>query len=116
MTPGAEALMRAFEPDLCVMAYVTLFVPQAVVDAPTKGTIQYHPSLLPLHRGPSSINWPIIMGRQQTGLTIFWPDEGLDEGHVLLARKSVVSGKSVSVSVGLGGRSILKNKNKNLTH
>src|SRR3546814_116749 len=85
-TPEAEALMRSFEPDLCVMAYVTLFVPQAVVDAPTKGTIQYHPSLLPLHRGPSSINWPIIMGRKQTGLTIFWPDEGLDEGPVLLQK------------------------------
>src|SRR3546814_3374052 len=79
-TPEAEALMRSFEPDLCVMAYVTLFVPQAVVEAPTKGTIQYHPSLLPLHRGPRSINWPIIMGRKQTGLTIFEPDEGLEIG------------------------------------
>ena len=85
-TPEAEELMRSFEPDLCVMAYVTLFVPQNVVDLPTKGTIQYHPSLLPLHRGPSSINWPIIMGRKQTGLTIFWPDEGLDEGPVLLQK------------------------------
>src|SRR3546814_13440936 len=78
--------MRSFKPDLCGMAYVTLFVPQAVVDLPTKGTIQYHPSLLPLHRGPSSINWPIIMGRKQTGLTIFEPDEGLDEGPVILQK------------------------------
>ncbi len=85
-TPEAEEMMRSFEPDLCVMAYVTLFVPQNVIDAPTKGTIQYHPSLLPLHRGPSSINWPIIMGEKQTGLTIFWPDEGLDEGPVLLQK------------------------------
>lgn len=85
-TPEAEELMRSFNPDLCVMAYVTLFVPQNVIDAPTKGTIQYHPSLLPLHRGPSSINWPIIMGEKQTGLTIFWPDEGLDEGPVLLQK------------------------------
>jgi len=68
------------------MAYVTLFVPQNVIDLPTKGTIQYHPSLLPLHRGPSSINWPIIMGEKKTGLTIFWPDEGLDEGPVLLQK------------------------------
>ena len=85
-TPEAEELMRSFKPDLCVMAYVTLFVPQAVVDLPTKGTIQYHPSLLPLHRGPSSINWPIIMGEKQTGLTIFEPDEGLDEGPVILQK------------------------------
>ena len=78
--PEALALMQSFEPDLCIMAYVTLFVPQPVLDAPKLGTFQYHPSLLPLHRGPSSINWPIAMGRTQTGLSIFWPDEGLDEG------------------------------------
>lgn len=85
-TPEAEELMRSFKPDLCVMAYVTLFVPQNVIDLPTKGTIQYHPSLLPLHRGPSSINWPIMMGEKKTGLTIFWPDEGLDEGPILLQK------------------------------
>ncbi len=86
-TPEALQLMRSFEPDLCVMAYVTLFVPQPVLDAPRLGTIQYHPSLLPLHRGPSSINWPIAMGRTRTGLTIFWPDEGLDEGPILLQKE-----------------------------
>ena len=41
----------------------------------------FHPSLLPLHRGPSSINWPIIGGATRTGLTIFYPDDGLDEGE-----------------------------------
>lgn len=86
-TPEALELMRSFRPDLCVMAYVTLFVPQAVIDAPTKGTIQYHPSLLPRHRGPSSINWPIIMGETKTGLTIFEPDEGLDEGPIILQKE-----------------------------
>ena len=86
-TPKAEALMRSLDPDLCVMAYVTLFVPQPALDAPTRGTIQYHPSLLPKHRGPSSINWPIIQGEAKTGLTIFWPDEGLDEGPVLLQKE-----------------------------
>ena len=86
-TEEALALMRSFEADLCVMAYVTLFVPQPVLDAPKLGTIQYHPSLLPRHRGPSSINWPIIQGETRTGLTIFWPDEGLDEGPVLLQKE-----------------------------
>jgi len=90
-TPEALELMRSYNPDLCVMAYVLLFVPQPVLDAPKLGTIQYHPSLLPLHRGPSSINWPIAMGRTETGLTIFWPDEGLDEGPILL-QKTVAIG------------------------
>ena len=77
----------ALKPDLCVMAYVTLFVPEEVLNIPTQGTIQYHPSLLPRHRGPSSINWPIIWGETQTGLTIFWPDNGLDTGPVLLQKE-----------------------------
>jgi methionyl-tRNA formyltransferase len=89
-TPDALELMRSYKPDLCVMAYVILFVPQPVLDAPKLGTIQYHPSLLPLHRGPSSINWPIAMGKTETGLTIFWPDEGLDEGPVLLQKKVTI--------------------------
>jgi len=75
------------KPDLCVMAYVTLIVPEEVLNLPTRGTVQYHPSLLPRHRGPSSINWPIIMGDTRTGLTIFWPDQGLDTGPILLQKE-----------------------------
>jgi methionyl-tRNA formyltransferase len=73
--------------DLCVMAYVTLFIPEDMLNLPTHGTIQYHPSLLPRHRGPSSINWPIIWGETKTGLTIFWPDNGLDTGPILLQKE-----------------------------
>ena len=86
-TDEALELMKSFAPDLCVMAYVTLFISQAVIDAPSHGTIQYHPSLLPLHRGPSSINWPIIQGATKTGLSIFWPNEGLDEGPILIQKE-----------------------------
>jgi methionyl-tRNA formyltransferase len=89
-TDEALALMRSFDPDLCVMAYVTLLVPQRVLDAPRLGTIQYHPSLLPRHRGPSSINWPIIQGETETGVTIFWPDEALDEGPILLQKRVAI--------------------------
>jgi methionyl-tRNA formyltransferase len=78
--------MKTLKPDLCVMAFVTLFVPEEALYLPTHGTIQYHPSLLPLHRGPSAINWPIIMGRKETGLSIFWPDNGLDEGPILIQK------------------------------
>jgi methionyl-tRNA formyltransferase len=85
-TPEALDLMRSFDADICLMAYVLLFVPAAVRDAPRFGTFQYHPSLLPAHRGPSSINWPIAMGKTRTGLTIFWPDDGLDEGPILLQK------------------------------
>jgi len=81
------AEMRALEADLMVMAYVTIFVPEAARKVPKHGSICFHPSLLPLHRGPSSINWPIIWGANKTGLTIFWPDDGLDEGEILLQKE-----------------------------
>ena len=78
---------RELDADLCVMAFVTDIVPEEILEAPTHGAIQYHPSLLPRHRGPSSINWPIIWGEKKTGLSIFWPDKGLDTGPVLLQKE-----------------------------
>ena len=85
--PEVWEQMRALDADLCVMAYVLLFVPEEALNVPKYGSIQYHPSLLPEHRGPSSINWPIIQGKSKTGLTIFWPDNGLDTGPILLQKE-----------------------------
>jgi methionyl-tRNA formyltransferase len=82
---------RALKPDLQVMAFVTLFVPEDFLNIPTHGSIQYHPSLLPAYRGASAINWPIILGERETGLSIFWPDNGLDTGDVLLQKKTPIS-------------------------
>jgi methionyl-tRNA formyltransferase len=72
--------------DLAVMAFVLQFAAQEFVNVPKYGTIQYHPSLLPKYRGPSSINWPVIKGDRQTGLTIFRPTDGLDEGPIILQK------------------------------
>ena len=83
----AQEALRALDADLGIMAYVLQFAPQEFVNIPRKGTIQYHPSLLPKHRGPSSINWPIIRGATRTGLTIFRPTDGLDEGPVILQKE-----------------------------
>ena len=89
----AQALdsMRALNVDIGIMAFVLQFAPQDFVKIPKHGTIQYHPSLLPKFRGPSSINWPIIKGETETGLTIFRPNDGLDEGEVILQRKTTIS-------------------------
>ena len=86
----AETAMRELGADLGVMAYVLQFAPQAFVNIPTHGTIQYHPSLLPQYRGPSSINWPIAKGDTRTGLTIFRPTDGLDEGPVILQKTCTI--------------------------
>ena len=85
--PEVWEQLGSHEADLCVMAYVLLMVPEEALNVPRLGSIQYHPSLLPWHKGPSSINWPIIMGKQKTGLTIFWPDNGLDTGPILLQKE-----------------------------
>ena len=85
--PDAAGQMASLLPDLCVMAYVTLFVPEEVLNVPVHGSIQYHPSLLPRHRGGSSINWPVIWGETRTGLSVFWPDAGLDEGPILMQKE-----------------------------
>ena len=79
--------LGAFEADLMVMAFVNVFVPEAARDLPTHGSICFHPSLLPLHRGPSAVNWPIIMGSDRSGFCWFYPSDGLDEGDVLMRRE-----------------------------
>jgi methionyl-tRNA formyltransferase len=86
-TESAAPELAELEPDLMVMAFVTLMVPEPVLNTPTHGTIQYHPSLLPRHRGPSAINWAIVQGDRTTGVAIFWPDDGLDTGPVLMLKE-----------------------------
>jgi methionyl-tRNA formyltransferase len=89
--PEATAAMRELGVDIGIMAFVLQFAPQEFVNIPKHGTIQYHPSLLPKYRGPSSINWPISRGETETGLTIFRPTDGLDEGAVILQKRTPIS-------------------------
>jgi methionyl-tRNA formyltransferase len=74
-------------PDLAILAFVTDIIPRTLLNIPSLGTICYHPSLLPRHRGASAINWAIIMGDTRTGLTIFWVDKGIDTGPILLQKE-----------------------------
>ena len=89
--PEAAQVLIAAKADIGIMAFVLQFAPQEFVNIPAHGTIQYHPSLLPKYRGPSSINWPLIKGETETGLTIFRPSDGLDEGAVVLQKRTPVS-------------------------
>jgi len=83
----APERLKELGPDLNVMAYVTQILSRQVLDAAHIGTIEYHPSLLPKHRGRSAVNWAIIGGETRTGLTVFWPDEGIDTGPILLQKE-----------------------------
>ena len=87
----AKTALTSLEVEIGIMAFVLQFAPQDFVTIPKHGTIQYHPSLLPKYRGPSSINWPISRGESKTGLTIFRPTDGLDEGPVILQKETRIS-------------------------
>ena len=76
--------LAACDADLMVMAFVNVFVPEAARDTPKMGSICFHPSLLPKYRGPSAVNWPIIMGDTVSGFSWFYTTDGLDEGDSLL--------------------------------
>ena len=82
----ALTVLRESNADIAVMAYVVQFVPREFVRIPKYGTIQFHPSLLPKYRGPSAINWAIVCGERETGITVFRPTDIMDEGPVILQK------------------------------
>uniref|UniRef100_A0A8C4SWD1 10-formyltetrahydrofolate dehydrogenase n=1 Tax=Erpetoichthys calabaricus TaxID=27687 RepID=A0A8C4SWD1_ERPCA len=75
---------------LNVLPFCSQFIPMEVIDLPKHGSIIYHPSILPRHRGASAINWTLIHGDKKAGFTVFWADDGLDTGPILLQKKCEV--------------------------
>jgi methionyl-tRNA formyltransferase len=88
--PEAYEAYTALQPELTVMAFVTDILPERFLTYPALGTIQFHPSLLPRHRGGSALQWAIIQGDNETGLSIFWPDAGIDTGPILLQKRTPI--------------------------
>jgi len=86
-------------PDLVILAFVTDIIPEALLDIPPIGTICYHPSLLPRHRGASGINWAVIQGDTRTGLTILWVDKGIDTGPILLQKEIEITPQDTTGSL-----------------
>ena len=86
---GTEVLdkFQELNADLAVLAFVTQIVPPPVFNAPTLGSICFHPSLLPKYRGGSAINWTLINGEKKTGISWFWVDEGIDTGPLLIQKE-----------------------------
>ncbi len=78
---------KSLNADLAILAFVTLIVPERILYAPKFKSICFHPSILPRHRGASAINWAIIQGDSETGVTWFWPDQGIDTGPILIQKR-----------------------------
>uniref|UniRef100_A0A452RY36 10-formyltetrahydrofolate dehydrogenase n=1 Tax=Ursus americanus TaxID=9643 RepID=A0A452RY36_URSAM len=85
--PDVVAKYQALGAELNVLPFCSQFIPMEVISAPRHGSIIYHPSLLPRHRGASAINWTLIHGDKKGGFTIFWADDGLDTGDLLLQKE-----------------------------
>ncbi|XP_054279582.1 cytosolic 10-formyltetrahydrofolate dehydrogenase-like isoform X1 [Macrosteles quadrilineatus] len=76
--------------ELNVLPFCSQFIPMEVINHPKHKSICYHPSILPKHRGVSAINWTLINGDEEAGFSVFWADEGLDTGPLLLQQKCKV--------------------------
>ena len=86
--PHVQQEFAELRADLGVLAYVTQIVPRSVFEIPRLGSICFHPSLLPRYRGGSAINWQIIKGETETGVSVFWVDPGIDTGPILLQKRA----------------------------
>lgn len=82
--------LESLRADLGVLAYVTQIVPPSAFEVPRLGSICFHPSLLPRYRGGSAINWQLIKGETETGVSIFWVDPGIDTGPLVLQKKASI--------------------------
>lgn len=90
---------KTLDADLAILAFVTLIVPERILYLPRHKSICFHPSLLPRHRGASGINWAIIQGDRETGVTWFWPDKGIDTGPILLQKRVPIADTDTTGSI-----------------
>lgn len=77
----------ALNPDLFVVVAYGRILPGSFLSIPHLGAMNIHPSLLPKYRGPAPVQWAIINGEQETGVTTMWMDEGMDTGEILSSSK-----------------------------
>lgn len=86
----AVALLRSLKPELSVVAAYGQILPEAALNAPTLGSINVHASLLPRYRGAAPINWAILNGETETGVTIMHMAKRLDAGDIITVRATPI--------------------------
>ncbi len=80
---SAEELLRSLSPELIVVVAYGRILPASILSIPRYGCINLHVSLLPKYRGAAPVQWAVLNGDAQTGVTIMQLDEGLDTGDIL---------------------------------
>ena len=86
--PAFVDIIRELKPDVIVVVAFGQILPKALLEVPIHGCINVHASLLPRYRGAAPLNWCIINGETETGVTTMMMDVGLDTGDMLLTRKT----------------------------
>ena len=89
--PVVRESLSAYRPDLLIVVAYGLILPQAVLDIPAWGSINVHASLLPKFRGAAPIQWALISGEKETGITTMRLDAGLDTGDLLLQETTPIA-------------------------
>jgi methionyl-tRNA formyltransferase len=87
--PELASEYRALDAELNVLAFVTAILPPEIVDFPPKGSLCFHPSLLPRFRGGAAIAWQLMLGEKESGVTVFRPDAGVDTGPIVVQKGGV---------------------------
>jgi len=110
--PGWPERLRVLGAEVAVVVAFGQILPQAVLDAPARGSINIHGSLLPKYRGAAPIQWAIIRGKTVTGITTFQMDAGMDTGAMLLQAETAIgleetAGELSARLAPLGARVIL---------
>ena len=85
--PESVSLIQELAPECIVVAAYGQIIPKSILDIPSKGIINVHGSILPAYRGAAPIQWAIVRGETETGITTMLMDEGLDTGAILLQEK-----------------------------
>ncbi len=93
---SSTALLKEIAPDLIVVVAYGKLIPQEVLDIPRYGCINVHASLLPKLRGAAPIQWAIINGEKETGVTTMQLDAGLDTGDILLVKRTAIDENETS--------------------
>jgi methionyl-tRNA formyltransferase len=97
--PESVARISAERPDLIVVAAYGHILPKSVLEIPPLGCINVHASLLPKYRGAAPINWAIVAGETETGVTIMKMDVGMDTGPILHVRRTPIAANDTAGSV-----------------
>ncbi len=99
-TPEFAASLRALEADVAVVIAYGRILPRALLDAPRRGCVNVHASLLPRWRGAGPIQWAIVHGDRETGVCLMQMDEGMDTGPVIACERTPIDPDETSAELG----------------